>query len=128
MRKAPEEKIKTELVEIKASTSQIPKPVGLENLENTCYLSAVLQILFKIIPVEFKDRAGTIMGQFFELKEQTNKDNYWTLIQTIAKEIPIVDDEGQQDAQEFLMAFINLLNDEITEIEKIRIVERKEKE
>ena len=93
-------------------------------MKNTCYASAVLQILFKIIPPKFKDRGGDIIRLFFELKEEVNSDNYWKLIKTAVKKIAMVDDEEQQDAQEFLMEFIKLLNDEVVEEEEKRRAEK----
>lgn len=36
------------------------KPTGLENLTNTCYISAVLQILFLILPENLIKNRGPI--------------------------------------------------------------------
>ena len=36
------------------------KPVGLENLTNTCYISAVLQILFLILPENLVRNKGKV--------------------------------------------------------------------
>lgn len=45
------------------------KPIGLENLTNTCYISAIFQILFIILPESINRRRGAITEMFFKLKE-----------------------------------------------------------
>lgn len=44
----------------KSSSLVSNKPKGLENLTNTCYISAVLQILFLILPETLVKHRGPI--------------------------------------------------------------------
>jgi ubiquitin C-terminal hydrolase len=44
----------------KATTIINQKPLGLENLTNTCYISAIFQILFLILPESMNKKKGKI--------------------------------------------------------------------
>lgn len=52
------------------------KPCGLENLKNTCYISAVLQLLFLILPESLSRSKGKITGLFFKLRMTKNSKDY----------------------------------------------------
>jgi ubiquitin C-terminal hydrolase len=44
----------------KATTIINQKPLGLENLTNTCYISAIFQIFFLILPESMNKKKGKI--------------------------------------------------------------------
>lgn len=44
------------------------KPKGLENLTNTCYISAILQVLFMILPSSMNKGKDRITDMLFRLK------------------------------------------------------------
>lgn len=50
------------------------KPQGLENLTNTCYISACLQILFRLVPENLN--GGIITTLFNRLKRSCSKKDY----------------------------------------------------
>lgn len=59
---------------VKSHLSSTNKPIGLENLTNTCYISACLQILFLVIPETMK--SGKVMQAFLQLKKTHDKRDY----------------------------------------------------
>lgn len=52
------------------------KPVGLYNLTNTCYISAVLQILFLILPDSLNQKKGKVSTLFYQLKSTRDTRDY----------------------------------------------------
>ena len=75
------------------------KPVGLENLTNTCYISAILQMLFLILPEGLIKNRGKITELFFKLKDTKNTKDYKSFKLAVEKHIEIVQGYDQQDAQ-----------------------------
>lgn len=75
------------------------KPIGLENLKNTCYISAVLQILFLILPESLLKAKGKITGHFFKLKTTRDTKDYKLFKKEVETIIEIVQGYDQQDAQ-----------------------------
>lgn len=53
------------------------RPKGLINLTNTCYISACLQILFRIIPETIRN--GKVTKLFLQLKSTNDKHDYMSL-------------------------------------------------
>jgi ubiquitin C-terminal hydrolase len=74
------------------------QPLGLENLNNTCYISAILQILFLILP-ESPNWKGRITQQLFRLKAKRDHKEYREFKSEVEEKIPIVKGWQQQDAQ-----------------------------
>lgn len=52
------------------------KPVGLENLTNTCYISAILQILFMILPESMNKKKRKITELYFKLRSTKDTRDY----------------------------------------------------
>lgn len=89
------------------SSTYPPSPKGLENLTNTCYISAVLQVLFEIInesdfPISSKSKQE-ITALFFSLKKSKNTDEYRKFKEALEKKIEIVQGWEQQDSHELLI-------------------------
>ena len=71
----------------KASSLVNHKPVGLENLTNTCYISAILQMLFLILPETLIKNRGKVTELFFKLKDTKNVKDYKTFKLSVEKYI-----------------------------------------
>lgn len=76
------------------SSTYPSSPSGLENLTNTCYISAVLQVLFEIInesdfPVTSKSKQE-ITALFFSLKKSKSTDEYRRFKEALEKKVEIV--------------------------------------
>ena len=85
------------------------KPKGLPNLTNTCYISAILQILFLIIP-DTINNSNIVTDIFFQLKHYRTVENYKLFKRILEAEIKMMRGYAQQDAQEFLINFLEILN------------------
>lgn len=83
----------------KTSTLVGHKPVGLENLTNTCYISAILQMLFLILPDSLSKSRSAITRLFFQLKDTKSTRDYKQFKLAVEKHIEIVQGYDQQDAQ-----------------------------
>lgn len=90
----------------RASSIINQKPVGLYNLTNTCYISAILQVLFLILPEAMSKRNGKITELFFKLKASKDTRDFKIFKMEVEKLIEIVNGFEQQDAQEFLIYFL----------------------
>lgn len=72
-------------------------------------------MLFLIIPETVNRNKGRITQLFFQLKDTKSTRDYKTFKSAVEKYIEIVKGYEQQDAQEFLVSFLELLNTENTE-------------
>lgn len=122
------------LVQKKSVNEQVgvarnPKPAGILNIGNTCYIGAALQCLASLVPFvnmlnHVCDKIDTPeltrkLSLFFKELLATKDDvlDPTRIKEVLSKYIPFIARYGQQDSHEFLLSLINKLYDEFpTEI------------
>lgn len=88
------------------------RPVGLHNFQNNCYMNAVLQQLFLIIDFQMNINMKPVTRAYKRLRDSHSYQDYYAFKAELEKRLDFVRGSQQQDAQEFLREFIELLAEE----------------